>query len=56
MDALDSVKKWHVADVLKFSTADGEPIIFIHYDGFRDRWNEWIPLNANRLVPLGTHT
>lgn len=30
--------------------------IFVHYNGWGDRLNEWINCNSNRLAPFRSHT
>lgn len=54
VDALDKmalgVRKWRVAKVLTVNPLQ----LFIHYDGFADKWDEWVL--SDRLAPLGTHT
>ncbi|GAB5365106.1 hypothetical protein AAMO2058_001028300 [Amorphochlora amoebiformis] len=51
VDCLDTVQKWHVAKILKRD----EGCLLVHYAGFDTKWDEWIPLNSDRLAPLGVH-
>jgi len=30
--------------------------IYIHYDGFDNKWDEWIELDSERLAPIGWYT
>lgn len=52
IDASDSVQKWCVARVVD----KRENEIYIHYEGWSDRWNEWIPINSERLAPYRTRS
>lgn len=52
-DCLDTYHKWYVGTVLK---VDGKRI-FIHYETWTDKWDEWLWVNdTTRVAKLYTHT
>jgi hypothetical protein len=30
--------------------------VYVHYNGWGRRWDEWIEMNSPRIAPLRTHT
>lgn len=48
IDCLDTIEQWLEATVLKIS---GE-YVYIHYNGWPDRWNEWLHVNSPRIAPF----
>eukprot|EP00475_Leptophrys_vorax_P028481 TRINITY_DN4121_c0_g1_i1.p1 TRINITY_DN4121_c0_g1~~TRINITY_DN4121_c0_g1_i1.p1 ORF type:complete len:912 (-),score=279.12 TRINITY_DN4121_c0_g1_i1:98-2833(-) len=52
VDALDKTNKWYESKVLDVK----ENEVFIHYNGWADRWDEWIPKDSDRLAQVHTHT
>jgi len=52
IDVLDTVKIWYPCYIMQTNWERRE--IFIHYYGWSDRWDEWIPLTSSRLAPLWT--
>jgi hypothetical protein len=30
--------------------------VFVHYNGWGSRWDEWIPINSSRLATFRSHT
>lgn len=53
VDVLDTVDQWLEAQVIEVLPG---PKAFIHYIGWPDRWDEWIPFDSPRIQPLRTHT
>ncbi len=55
LDVLDTEKVWRVSKVLK---VDDDKQIFVHYEGWGDRWDEWVPVKGSheRIAPLHTYT
>lgn len=51
LDAEDTVHRWRIARVI--DTMPGK--VRIHYEGWENRWDEWIELTSARLAPRGTH-
>ena len=31
-------------------------MLYIHYNGWANRWDEWIDINSPRIAPFRTHT
>ena len=53
LDVQDTVQKWCVGRVIAVND-DGD--LHIHYEGWSDKWNEWIPADSERVAPHKTHT
>jgi len=53
LDALDTSNKWCVAQVMKVNEKGD---LYVHYKGWSEKWDEWIPKKSNRLAPLRTKT
>jgi len=51
IDCLDTDLCWLPATVLETSPYKG---IFVKYDGWSEKWNEWIPVWSPRITKLGT--
>ena len=43
-------KRWHVTTILKIEHQDDLTKIFIHYDGWPDRFDEWININHSQVT------
>ena len=54
IDALDTVNTWLEARVVDVNVKDEQ--LYIHFDGWADRWNEWIPAKSKRLARYRTNT
>ena len=54
IDALDTVNTWLEARVVDVNVKDEQ--LYIHFDGWADRWNEWIPGRSKRLARYRTNT
>lgn len=52
LDVKDTVNKWLKARIKK----NGDDDYYIHYEGWPNRWDEWISKSSPRLALLGTHT
>ena len=54
LDALDTVNKWCVAKIIDIKKNDNDIYQYhLHYVGWGDRWNEWLPMDSPRLAPYG---
>ena len=51
-DVLDSDKDWVVARAKEIK--DGR--VLVHYEHWSDTWDEWLPVDSDRIAPLNTHT
>ncbi len=57
VDVLDTVYEWYVSIIMQIGqTKDGKADAFIHYCNWSRIWDEWIPIDSDRIQPLGTHT
>ena len=54
IDALDTVNTWLEARVVDVNVKD--ELLYIHFDGWADKWNEWIPAKSKRLARYRTNT
>lgn len=52
IDVKDTIDQWLEAEVTKIE--DGR--VFVHYNGWGARWDEWIELCSPRIAPFRTHT
>lgn len=53
LDVLDTKGKWYLSEVLAVSKAN----ILVHYLGWAQRWDEWLPIdNHARIQPAYSHT
>jgi hypothetical protein len=52
VDCQDRFNKWFESTIVEVK----EDSIFVHYNGWPDKWNEWIPINSPRLAPVHTHS
>jgi hypothetical protein len=52
IDCRDTVNKWlpSIVRVVK----DGK--IRVHYLNWDEKWDDWLPVDSDRLAPKGTHT
>ena len=53
VDAVDSSQKWLVAFVKQIDPAKGA---LVRFDGWSNKWNEWLSLKSHRLAPFRRHT
>jgi len=52
IDCMDTIKKWCVGTVQKMEKDRVE----VHYRGWSDKWNAWVPLKQGRIARYRTHT
>ena len=50
----DTIEQWLEAEVIDVNKS--EKMIFVHYNGWGTRWDEWISMNSPRIAPFRTHT
>lgn len=48
VDCCDTVNKWCVAMIQDKKEETGE--LLIHYEGWSDKWNEWIKIESKRVA------
>jgi len=56
VDVKDTVDQWLEAQVIRVRRIGNFKEAFIHYNGWPERWDEWIPFNSTRIQPLRTYT
>lgn len=52
IDAKDTVGRWYESTVR--DVKDGR--VFVHYNQWVSTWDEWLPVDSDRLAPRNTHT
>ena len=52
----DTVDQWLEAQVIGTRDTISGPQIYVHYNGWPDRWDEWIDNSSLRVLPLHTKT
>jgi hypothetical protein len=54
---LDTEHIWCSAIVeLKIKTASKKPLLYIHYEGWSRKYDEYIFVSNRRIAPVGTYT
>jgi hypothetical protein len=56
VDVRDTVDQWLEAQILAVQDSGNGPSVFVHYNGWPSRWDEWIQMSSPRIQPLRTHT
>jgi len=54
VDVKDTVNQWLEATVMEVD--DEQERIFVHYNGWPTRWDEWLPASSPRVAPFRTRT
>jgi len=54
VDAKDSVNNWCVAQVVEVDAIQDR--VKVHYDGWSQKWETWIPVNSDKLAPFRMHS
>lgn len=54
LDVKDTVSQWLEATVMALNEENGT--IFVHYNGWPTRWDEWIDFDSPRIAPFRTRT
>jgi hypothetical protein len=54
LDVKDTVNQWLEATVMDLSYESGN--VFVHYNGWPARWDEWISVDSTRIAPFRTRT
>ena len=52
IDVKDTIDQWLEAEVINVR----ESQVFVHYNGWGRRWDEWIDMNSPRIAAFRTHT
>jgi hypothetical protein len=52
VDVKDTIDQWLEAQVIDLR----EGQVYLHYNGWGTRWDEWIDINSNRIRPFRYHT
>ena len=54
IDVKDTVYEWLEAEVIDINEEKKE--VFVHYNGWGARWDEWLPMDSDRIMPFRFHT
>lgn len=52
IDIKDTIDQWLEGEVIDIN----ETQVFVHYNGWGRRWDEWIDMNSPRIAAFRTHT
>jgi len=52
VDAKDTTNKWLCAQVVKMTASK----VWVHFDGWADKWNTWLDKASQFIAPLGRYT
>lgn len=53
VDAMDSSQRWLAASIKEVDPAKG---VFVQFDGWSNKWNEWLSMRSSRLAPFRRHS
>ena len=56
VDVKDTVDQWLEAQVVDLQDTPDGRILYIHYNGWPNRWDEWIKASSPRIQYLRTYT
>jgi len=56
VDVKDTVDQWLEAQVLEVRSNGSEMQAFVHYNGWPERWDEWVSFDSPRIMPFRTYT
>jgi hypothetical protein len=56
VDCLDTVDQWLEAQVISLPNTNNPNKVLIHYNGWGNRWDEWIQMTSERLRPFRFNT
>jgi hypothetical protein len=57
LDVLDTEHIWCVAEVeLKITGEKREPLLYLHYDGWNRKYDEYLYMDSSRVAPSGVYT
>lgn len=57
LDVLDTEHIWCQAVVeLKIRTSNKKPLLYLHYDGWSRKYDEYMFITSRRIAPNGTYT
>ena len=52
VDVKDTIDQWLEAEVINVRGDE----VYVHYNGWGYRWDEWLKMNSDRIAPFRTHT
>lgn len=52
VDVKDTINQWLEAQIVEIR----DNKVFVHYNGWGTRWDEWIDMNSSRIAVFRTHT
>jgi hypothetical protein len=56
VDVKDTVDQWLEAQIVEIEHTARGTMVYIHYNGWPNRWDEWIEIKNPRIQPFRTHT
>lgn len=56
VDVKDTVDQWLEAQIIDMRTTATGTMVFVHYNGWPSRWDEWIDSKSPRIQPLRAKT
>lgn len=54
VEAMDYMKKWYPAKIVEVDEEEGE--VLIHFEGWNQRYDEWVPVTSDKLRPKIRHS
>ncbi|XP_064652350.1 PHD finger protein 20-like protein 1 isoform X2 [Lineus longissimus] len=54
VEAMDFLEKWYPAKIVEMDEDD--LTILIHFEGWNQRYDEWVPMTTDRLRPMTRHS
>lgn len=57
VDVLDTEHIWCTAEVeIKILAEDRKPLLYLHYDGWSRKYDEYLYMDSSRVAPVGVYT
>lgn len=56
VDVKDTVDQWLEAQIVDVRSTPAGTMVFVHYNGWPSRWDEWIDVRSPRIQPLRART
>ena len=56
VDVLDTVEQWLEGQITEIANTSMGSMVFIHYNGWPNQWDEWIDSSSSRIQPFHSYT
>lgn len=56
VDVLDTVEQWLEGQITEIANTSLGSMVFVHYNGWPNQWDEWIDSSSSRIQPFHSYT